>query len=121
MHKTLVPGQLDVHLETTGRCAVVSARGELDSATAPQLERPLLEVLDTPQAASGVVVDLSGVTFCGSAGVRVLLMAGDRARELERPFAVACGAFVGRTLDLVGLRQVVGSHPTRDAAIAALV
>ena len=120
MLKPFVPGHLDVRVERIGRAAVVSARGELDAATAPKLEAPLMGAIAGPVAGTGVVLDLSAVTFCGSAGVRVVLLAGDTARELERGFAVACGPFVGRTLDLVGARHLVGDHPSRDAALASV-
>jgi anti-sigma B factor antagonist len=118
MLKPFVPGHLDVVVEKAGRCTVVMVRGELDSATAPRLNDHLVEAIAEPGA--GVVLDLSAVTFCGSAGVQAVLLAGDRARELDREFAVTCGPFVRRTLELVGLRHLVGDHPTRDAALASV-
>ncbi|MFC5291070.1 STAS domain-containing protein [Actinokineospora guangxiensis] len=120
MLKPFVPGRLDVLVENTKRCAVLAVRGELDSATAPRLNERLMAAIAEAPPGAGVVLDLSDVTFCGSAGVQAVLLAGDQARELDRGFAVACGPFVRRTLELVGLRHLVGDHPTRAAALASV-
>jgi anti-anti-sigma factor len=56
----------------------LTLRGELDLATAGRLEETLSEV-GTP-----VVLDLKGLTFMDSTGVRVLLEAAERAGERLR-------------------------------------
>jgi anti-anti-sigma factor len=59
---------------------VVSLHGELDLASAPGLERRLLELLSMPLRS--VTVDVSQITFMDSAGLGALLRAcrtaGDR-------------------------------------------
>jgi anti-sigma B factor antagonist len=57
----------------------IRVRGEIDLATAPKLEACLLDVGDQV-----VVLDLSGVTFCDGAGLRVLGDARDRLDEQLR-------------------------------------
>jgi anti-anti-sigma factor len=52
-------------------------RGELDLATAPQLEHALAA------AGDGVLLDLRGLTFMDSTGVRVLLEAAERGGGLR--------------------------------------
>jgi anti-anti-sigma factor len=52
--------------------ATICVRGEIDLATAPELEAALLGVDDRT-----VDLDLSGVTFCDACGLGVL----DRARQ----------------------------------------
>jgi anti-anti-sigma factor len=68
-------------VETIAAPGVVTirVRGEIDLATAPQLEACLLDV-------EGRVVDLdlSGVTFCDGAGLRVLDQARDRLGDRLR-------------------------------------
>src|SRR5438128_2001637 len=54
--------------------------GTLDTATAPQLEKELLQVLDGPTQI--LVFDLGKLSFLSSGGVRVILSA--RKRVLER-------------------------------------
>ncbi len=63
-------------------------RGELDVASAPQLECALHNAL---WLARLVVVDLRAVTFMGAAGVRVLVNASIRARHDGRCVVIRRG------------------------------
>jgi anti-anti-sigma factor len=62
---------------------VLLIRGELDLATAPDLEKTLLD-----EQADILVCDLSGVTFFGARGLGALMTAATRAHEHGRRFAV---------------------------------
>jgi len=57
----------------------VTVRGELDIATAPRLEAALAD-----SSAASVRVDLRGLTFMDSTGVRALLQATEDARAAGR-------------------------------------
>src|ERR671929_126010 len=88
--------------EIDGR-AHVTLRGELDLATAPELEDVLTERIDQSQE---VVVDLRGLEFMDSSGIRVLVAAHARAgRTGTRVFIVrpAPGSAVGKIVDVSGL------------------
>lgn len=52
---------------------VVTVVGELDMETAPRLDATLAEAAEHVTAANPLVLDLSGTTFLGSAGLRVLM------------------------------------------------
>ena len=67
------------HRYEHGGVAVLAVAGELDLATAPRLREQLTRLVgDSPGRV--VVVDLSGVTFCDSIGLGVLVGAQRRAR-----------------------------------------
>jgi anti-sigma B factor antagonist len=59
----------------------MSVTGELDLYTAPRLHAELAAALDGAGPLR-LVVDMSGVGFCDSTGMNVLLAAQRRAREL---------------------------------------
>ena len=83
--------------EIDGR-AHVTLRGELDLATAPELEQLVTERIDASQE---VIVDLRGLEFMDSSGIRVLVAAHARAgRAGTRVFIV---------------------RPERDSAVAKIV
>jgi anti-sigma B factor antagonist len=52
-------------------------RGEIDVASAVELDLALIESLST--GPSGIVIDLAGVDFIDSTGLRTLMVAQDRA------------------------------------------
>ncbi|MGM1061222.1 STAS domain-containing protein [Saccharothrix sp. Mg75] len=59
---------------------VLHVSGELDTSSADELARPLKEHL--VENARGVVVDLGGVRFLGSAGLESLVVGNQRADSL---------------------------------------
>jgi anti-anti-sigma factor len=83
--------------------ALLTLRGELDLATAPELEQLVNERLDAGQ---DVVVDLRGLEFMDSSGIRVLVAAHARAaRNDTRLFVVrpADATAVAKIIDVSGL------------------
>jgi anti-sigma B factor antagonist len=80
---------------------IVHVTGELDLATAPQLQH----VLDDRSAEAGaVVVDLSAVEFVDSSGLRLLVVELRRCESEGRRFAVVPGAGEARrVIELSGL------------------
>ena len=82
----------------------VAPSGELDIATVELLERALLEV----ERADGaiIVLDLSGLSFIDSTGLRLLLDVNERCGgAADRLRVIAGSPAVERLLDIVGLRE----------------
>ncbi|HEX9377702.1 MAG TPA: STAS domain-containing protein [Actinomycetota bacterium] len=78
---------VDVRSEDDGVTLVLS--GELDLSTAPTVERELAEAeRDRPAL---ITIDLRGVTFLDSTGLRVVLSADGRARKEDRRVEVIPG------------------------------
>jgi anti-sigma B factor antagonist len=104
---------LTVGLETRDAGVVIELAGELDLATAPLVEEALADVETTrPQL---LVLDLSGLTFMDSTGLRIVLAADAAARREARRLAVVRGpdpvhrvflmAWLDRRLEIVGDRE----------------
>lgn len=71
------PGELAIETVTTPDSIILSLTGELDLGSAPKLESELMSVESTyPRE---FVIDLDGVQFIDSTGLRVLLGATRRA------------------------------------------
>lgn len=91
---------LKVDVATQGERTVISATGEIDLSTAPMLET----LLDEMSGVDGMVLDLSGVTFIDSTGLRVILGADTKAGESGRGLAiVATDGPVMRLFELTGV------------------
>jgi len=81
-------------------CTCVHVVGELDMATAPQLELTLRDALAQPRL---VVLDLSDLAFIDTAGVHAIVNATLHAREQGRRLVVLRGpATVERLFKLTG-------------------
>jgi anti-sigma B factor antagonist len=70
--------------------AIVALRGELDMAGTPDLEDALRAAEDEP-GVRGIVVDLSGLDFMDSSGLRAVVLADQRFRGAGIPFALVRG------------------------------
>ncbi len=72
-----MPGQLVVKSRTEDDRVVLSLRGELDLTSAPSFEHELIEC--EKAAPQRLLIDLRGVEFMDSTGLRTLLLARERA------------------------------------------
>ncbi len=89
----------------------VTVLGELDLATAPQLERALAEVEATE--AKAVVLDLDQVAFLDSTGLRAVLEASARSQANGGRLRLTRGSPpVQRLLHLVGADTRLPFHDT---------
>jgi len=92
--------------------------GELDIATLDDAERQV----EAAAAAAPplLVIDLSGLTFVDSSGVRLVLLADDRARSAGRRLAVRLGTgHALRVFQALGLLDKLDVLPARPAEGAA--
>lgn len=97
--------ELNVSTASQGGHAVVTVSGELDLYTAPRLQSALTALLR--EHVTRVVVDLSGVEFCDSTGINVLLSAMKRIKEIGGTFELAAPRpAVNRILQVTGLDTV---------------
>jgi anti-anti-sigma factor len=97
--------------------AHLTLRGELDLATAPELEQLVNERIDGSQE---VVVDLRGLEFMDSSGIRVLVAAHARAGRVgTRLFVVRPdpGNAVAKIIEVAGLDRELNilDDPSRAA------
>lgn len=81
--------------------------GEIDLYTAPRLHSALAAVIADVTPASRVTVDMSGVDFCDSTGMNVLLTSLRLATEKGAEFALAAPRpAVQKILHVTGLDSV---------------
>jgi anti-sigma B factor antagonist len=101
-----------------GPC-LLAVHGELDYHTAPRLRAGLDQV--PMQAGSGLVIDLSALTYCDSTGVSVLVSAYQAAKAAGVALALAgVNADIARVFRVIGLDQQIPSYDSVDAATRAL-
>jgi anti-sigma B factor antagonist len=111
-------GQSQLNIETRRESdrVVITMDGELDMANAPGLQVAIES--DELSAAEIVVLDLQGLTFLDSTGLRVILAARELCWRRGQEFAVTPGsAQVQRLLSVTG----VGEHLRTIASAGELL
>lgn len=108
---------MEIGEEQQGDVLVVAPRGRVDSVSSGELERHLVARLDA--GARRVVIDLAGVDYISSAGLRVLLLAAKRLKP-PQGLLVLCGLgpSVRTVLELAGFTSLFAIEPGRAQALA---
>jgi stage II sporulation protein AA (anti-sigma F factor antagonist) len=105
--------------ERVERALVVAPVGRLDSVSSGELERKIVERIDSGDRR--LVLDLAGIDYVSSAGLRVLLMAAKRLKEPPAALVLCgLGPAVRSVLELAGFVPLFAIEPSRPAALARL-
>ena len=105
-----------------GGWTVLHIGGELDLLTSATVRQSVHAVVAVGR--HDVVLDLSGVQFCDSSGVGVLIAlrrlmrsCGGRLRLILPARGAEEGSHVNRVLAALGVRRLFEVYPDRDAAV----
>src|SRR4051794_40692716 len=83
-----------------GDSVAIRLFGELDIATAPEVDAAFADVAERGVP---ITLDLRGLRFMDSRGIRMLVSCHDQALAEGFPLTVACGDGVGELLKMTGL------------------
>ena len=108
---------MDIREEIQDGVLVVAPLGRLDSNSSDDLERAMAPWLAEPR----LVIDLGGVDYVSSAGLRVLLVAAKRLRESQGQL-VLCSLADGvrQIFEFAGFLRIFTIEPSRGEALARL-
>jgi anti-anti-sigma factor len=96
---------LELHTRSEGPVAVLAARGELDLAGARALQEALNDIAREP-AVDAILLDLSGLEFIDSSGLRAVMLADQRMKAAGRRFALVRGGEpVHRVFDITRMTE----------------
>lgn len=110
--------QLQVSTSKAGPATVVSAIGELDLHTAPELDSELGKATGAQEAL--LVVDLSGVDFMDSTGLSTIVTAVAASRGFGGEVrVVATSDKIKKVFTLTGVDQQVGLYESVAEATAS--
>ncbi len=93
---------LNVNVETLKRVDLVTANGRIDSSTAPQFDQSLKDIISAGR--HKIVLDLSGVSYMSSAGLRSMVSALRECKKNRGDVRIAAPSErVNEVLSLAGL------------------
>jgi len=83
-----------------GDSVAIRLHGELDVATAPEVDSAFADVAERRVP---IMLDLRGLTFMDSRGIRMLVSFNEQALASGFSFTISCGDRIGRLLALTGV------------------
>ncbi|MFY9587320.1 MAG: STAS domain-containing protein [Actinomycetota bacterium] len=95
-----------VSAERTDEMVTISCSGELDIATAPDVEHAIGTAV-APDAPRLIRLDWSGLTFMDSTGIRLLLSTVRRCKEAGSDLVWDLSPAAQRALDAVGIHDEI--------------
>ncbi|MCK9440999.1 MAG: STAS domain-containing protein [Methanothrix sp.] len=108
---------MDINQNSIDNMPIVSVSGRIDGATYKDLETILNELID--QNKSEIVLDLEGVVYISSVGLRVLLAAQKKVRpkggELK---LVSLQPFVREVFEITGFTKLFTIYPNQGEALS---
>ena len=98
---------MQIKVESMKRCELITLSGEIDSASAPDLEDQLLDLVESGR--KNLVINLKDVSFISSPGLKAFLAAQIRTRKRLPPGEVVISEIppnLKEVFDLVGLHHL---------------
>lgn len=98
---------------------IVPVQGRIDATAAPALATIVRNASEN--GGRRILLDMSGVTFLSSSGLRVMLMLARELKTVDGELRLcAMQAPVAEVFTLTGFNQIFTTHRTKDEALAAL-
>jgi anti-sigma B factor antagonist len=104
----------DYKLRRAGPQAVITMPAEIDITNADQVRQALLAAVGQDLV---LIVDMTGTTFCDSAGVQAVIAAYRQAAATGTQLRLVATAVL-RIFTVIGADQMISVYPTLDAALA---
>ena len=109
---------LSLYTDNTQDVSVMRVKGRVDSETAPELDEALTKLLQNNR--NKIVLDLQGVEYMSSAGLRAMVKAYQGAKSAGGDLRLACVSNpVEVILRTVGMMQMLQMYPTDQEAVAS--
>jgi len=109
---------LSLDTDNTREISVMKVRGRVDSETAPELDEALTKLLQNNR--NKIVLNLQGVDFMSSAGLRAMVKAYQAAKKSGGDVRLASVPNpVEVILRTVGMMQMLQMYPTDQEAMAS--
>ena len=109
---------MEIQLENCGELTVAVLRGEIDGKSAPEVQGKLLPLLGF---AVRLVLDMQGVTFLSSAGLRVLfLLNRSAAASSGKIYLTGLSPEIKDTMSITGFLKFFQLADSVEEAVGAI-
>jgi anti-sigma B factor antagonist len=109
---------MDISTQELKRVSVMTVKGRVDSATAPDLENALKQLVDGDK--TQIILDLKDVEYMSSAGLRAMVSTLKAVKRINGDLRLcAPSARVAEVLRLAGLTSIFSIYPSQTEAVGS--
>ncbi len=109
---------IDISVEKQNTCAIVTASGRIDAVTSDSLEDSLLTLLD--QGETHIILNLGGVEYISSAGLRVLVVIAKQLYDNGRFCLCSATENVLEIIEMAGFNAFITVYEDLETAQARI-
>ena len=110
---------MEIDVDRQGNTLIATAGGRIDGVNARDFENALRESIADDDNA--VVVDLEGLSYISSAGLRAILLIAKTLSQRGAKFALcALSEPIREVFEISGFDKIVAIHNTRREAVASM-
>lgn len=110
---------MDIAGKRSEKALVITADGRLDTTTASDFETRCLELISGED--KNIVIDLQGIEYISSAGLRSILSVGKKVRSDGGNLAFCnLKGMVREVFEISGFASIFTIHDTREKALEAV-
>jgi len=101
-----------------GDITILKAEGKLDASSSPELDKRISSLVES--GTKQIALDLAGLDYVSSAGLRVFLSAAKRLKQAHGKLALAnLSAQVQQIFDIAGFESILPIFKTLNEAVDA--
>ena len=110
---------MEINTERTNGVLVINAEGRIDGSNSAQFLESIQAVVGDDD--SGVVLDLGGINYISSAGLRVILLLAKELRQKQTGFGVcSLSSSVKEIFTISGFDQIIAIFDSGADAVSSL-
>ncbi len=105
--------------EKQGSVLIVKVKGRLDSTTSPELEKQFADFID--QGETSMIVDLGGMTYVSSTGLRCILTTAKKLMAVQGKFGLCnLQKMAQEVFELSGFSSILPIYDSFEEALAKI-
>lgn len=110
---------MEIQAEREGRTLTAKATGRVDGVNASEFEQTLRDAIEEEDAA--VILDLAGITYLSSAGLRAILLTARSLSQRKAKFLLCSpSAPIREVFEISGFDKIIPVHDSHAEAVAAI-
>jgi len=110
---------MDIKTERNNGTLIAKAEGRIDGVNARDFEEAMKAAISTDD--STVVIDLEGLSYISSAGLRVILLIAKTLRNRNAELVLcSLSAPIREVFEISGFDKIIPVHASREQALASI-
>ena len=107
---------MEIETRKEKNTTIVKVTGKMDAVSSPEFEKKLLELMG--EGEKDFVIDLAGLDYISSAGLRVILATAKRLKEKEGKILLASlKDMVKEVFEISGFSAIIPIYESVDSAL----